>query len=69
MDQSVAGAAVAKWIGPPGKAQGVMRWLQGCIAEIRWRSGVEAEKVVGGMDWEGGKPFDLGLMNGWSGRE
>ena len=48
--KSVAGAAVAKCIGPPCKVQGVMGWLQGRITEIRWRSGVEAEKVVGEID-------------------
>ena len=65
----MAGAAVAGWIGPPGKVRGVIGWLQGRIAEIRWRSGVEAEKVIGGMDWEGGNPLIWWLMNRWSGRE
>ena len=67
--QSVSGAAVVKWIGWPKNEQGVMSGdAKACIAEIRWGSGVEAEKFVGKVDWEAA-PFDCEIDAGWSGWE
>ncbi|CAZ79429.1 unnamed protein product [Tuber melanosporum] len=52
--ESVAGEAMAKWIGWLGELRGVMGGgAKECIAEIRRRWGREVEEVVNGIDWEG----------------
>jgi len=52
--ESVAGEAMAKWIGWLGELQGVMGGgAKECIAGIRRRWGEEVEGVVDGLDWEG----------------
>lgn len=52
--ESVAGEAMAKWIGWLSELEGVVgAGAKQCIAMIRRRWGEEVEGVVDGIDWEG----------------
>jgi len=64
--EGATGAAIAKWIGWPGKVQGVMGGgTKACMAEIRWHRRVEAERIIDEIDYEGER-IDWGLAKGWN---